>query len=171
MRPPRHAIVGIQGVFTISSRSEPKGTVEIKFSVASIQPILASPVLGAPTPACGVQGIAVSPLAIHNLVVMETVLRADGCVAAGASMPSGTIAAAQVPCTPVKPTTPTTTATTTATTTIPAYTHASPSNVVLPRLHEGKTIPGPAEWRALEQRASSFRLRGSGGCIGRPGER
>jgi hypothetical protein len=72
-----------------------------------------------------------------------------------------------VPCTPVKPTTPTTT----ATTTIPAYTYASPSNVVLPRLHEGKTIPGPAEWRALEQRASSFRLRGSGGCIGRPGER
>lgn len=167
MRAPSHAIVGIHGVFTISSRSKPKGTVEIKFSVASIQPILASPVLGAPTPACGVQGIAVSPLAIQNLVVMETALRADGCVAAGASMPSGTIAAAQVPCTPVKPTTPTTT----ATTTIPAYTYASPSNVVLPRLHEGKTIPGPAEWRALEQRASSFRLRGSGGCIGRPGER
>ncbi len=38
------------------------------------------------------------------------------------------------------------------------------------RLHEGKTSPGPDEWRALERRALSFRLRGSGGCIGRPGE-
>jgi hypothetical protein len=26
-----------------------------------------------------------------------------------------------------------------------------------PRLNEGKTIPGPDEWRALERRASSFR--------------
>jgi hypothetical protein len=26
-----------------------------------------------------------------------------------------------------------------------------------PRLNQGKTIPGPDEWRALERRASSFR--------------
>ena len=29
----------------------------------------------------------------------------------------------------------------------------------LPRLNAGKSIPGPDEWRALERRASSFRLR------------
>ena len=45
------------------------------------------------------------------------------------------------------------------------------SSSTAPRLHEGKTVPGPDEWRALERRASSFRLRGSGGCIGRPCER
>ena len=28
-----------------------------------------------------------------------------------------------------------------------------------PRLNAGKSIPGPDEWRALERRASSFRLR------------
>lgn len=28
-----------------------------------------------------------------------------------------------------------------------------------PNLNAGKSIPSPTEWRALEQRASSFRLR------------
>ena len=28
-----------------------------------------------------------------------------------------------------------------------------------PRLNAGKSIPGPDEWRALERRAASFRLR------------
>jgi hypothetical protein len=36
----------------------------------------------------------------------------------------------------------------------------------MPRLHEGKCIPGPDEWRTLERRALSFRLRGRDGAIG-----
>jgi hypothetical protein len=36
----------------------------------------------------------------------------------------------------------------------------------MPRLHEGKRIPGPDEWRTLERRALSFRLRGRDGAIG-----
>jgi hypothetical protein len=45
-------------------------------------------------------------------------------------------------------------------------THAQPSTVAMPRLKDGKSIPGPDEWRTLERRALSFRLRGRDGAIG-----
>ncbi|MFM7134730.1 MAG: hypothetical protein ACKO0W_10480 [Planctomycetota bacterium] len=48
--------------------------------------------------------------------------------------------------------------------------HAAPHSTA-PRLRSGKAAPGPAEWKVLEARAGTLRLRGSGGCIGRPGER
>lgn len=48
--------------------------------------------------------------------------------------------------------------------------HAAPDSTA-PRLRSGKAAPGPAEWKVLEVRAGVMRLRGSGGCIGRPGER
>lgn len=36
-----------------------------------------------------------------------------------------------------------------------------------PNLREGKPVPGPSEWNAIARRASTLRLRGSGGSIGR----
>lgn len=48
-----------------------------------------------------------------------------------------------------------------------ASTSGQPSPVATPRLKDGKSIPGPDEWRALERRALSFRLRGGNGAIGR----
>ena len=91
--------------------------------------------------------------------------------------------------TPVQPAAATTAATTAAEAAVPtvaamigpvapveiAVTAVSPevpaTTLAMPRLRDGKILPGPDEWRALERRASSFRLRGSAGCIGRPGER
>ena len=71
---------------------------------------------------------------------------------------------------PTKPSLVLMVATTITTITTTTATPKTPP-VLLHTLHDGKTSPGPDEWRALERRASSFRLRGSGGCIGRPGER
>jgi hypothetical protein len=47
----------------------------------------------------------------------------------------------------------------TATQNVTATQNATATPADLPRLNAGKSIPGPDEWRALERRASSFRLR------------
>ncbi|MFZ9880634.1 MAG: hypothetical protein ACO3QC_04450 [Phycisphaerales bacterium] len=41
-----------------------------------------------------------------------------------------------------------------------------PCTQPLPRLRDGKTLPGPSEWRSLEAHAARLRLRGSRGGLG-----